>query len=69
MPQVTLDSVAVREIFPGLRARIIHTERTSHSWVQIDPDASFPSISIHTNKWSTCSKARSNLSSMVKPMC
>ncbi|MBA3269873.1 MAG: cupin domain-containing protein [Acidobacteria bacterium] len=42
MPQVTLDSVAVREIFPGLRARIIHTERTSHSWVQIDPDASFP---------------------------
>jgi unsaturated pyranuronate lyase len=42
MPCIALDSVAVREIFPGLHARVVHTERTSQSWVDIDPGASFP---------------------------
>ena len=42
MPQVNFDDIAVREIFPGLRARIVHTERTSQSWVEIDAGATFP---------------------------
>ncbi len=42
MPLLSLDRVAVREIFPGLRARIVHTERTSQSWVEIDAGAAFP---------------------------
>ena len=32
----------MREIFPGLRARLIHSDRVSHSWVDIDAGASFP---------------------------
>ena len=42
MPLVALDSITVREIFPGLRARVVHSERTSQSWVDIDAGASFP---------------------------
>ncbi|MGH9176358.1 MAG: cupin domain-containing protein, partial [Vicinamibacterales bacterium] len=42
MPIVTLESLNVREIFPGLRARVVHTDRTSQSWVDIDPGATFP---------------------------
>jgi quercetin dioxygenase-like cupin family protein len=42
MPLITLDTVAVREIFPGLRARLIHTDRVSHSWVEVDAGAAFP---------------------------
>lgn len=42
MPYITLDDVAVREIFPGLRARIVHTDHTSQSWVEIDAGATFP---------------------------
>lgn len=42
MPVVTLNSIKVREIFPGLRARIVHTTRTSQSWVEIDAGTSFP---------------------------
>jgi quercetin dioxygenase-like cupin family protein len=38
----TVDSIAVREIFPGIRARIVHTERTSQSWVELDAGATFP---------------------------
>lgn len=37
-----LSSLPMREIFPGFRARIVHTERTSQSWVEIDAGASFP---------------------------
>ena len=32
----------MREIFPGFRARLIHTARVTHSWVDIDAGASFP---------------------------
>ncbi len=39
---VTLSRLAVKEIFPGFRARIVHTERTSQSRVDIDAGASFP---------------------------
>ena len=42
VPILSLSHIAVREIFPGLRARIVHTERTSQSWVDIDAGASFP---------------------------
>lgn len=42
MPLVTLDAIDVREIFPGLRARVVHSDRTSQSWVDVDAGASFP---------------------------
>jgi quercetin dioxygenase-like cupin family protein len=42
MPLITLDTLPVREIFPGLRARLVHTDRVSHSWVEIDEGATFP---------------------------
>lgn len=42
MPLIALDALPVREIFPGLRARLIHTDRVSHSWVDIDEGAAFP---------------------------
>jgi quercetin dioxygenase-like cupin family protein len=41
MPLVKLDELPVREIFPGLRARLIHTDRVSHSWVDVDEGAPF----------------------------
>jgi quercetin dioxygenase-like cupin family protein len=37
-----VQNLPVREIFPGLRARIVHTQRTSQSWVDIDAGATFP---------------------------
>lgn len=42
MPLFALDQLPVREIFPGLRARLIHAERMSHSWVEVDAGATFP---------------------------
>ncbi|HXG90445.1 MAG TPA: cupin domain-containing protein [Vicinamibacterales bacterium] len=42
MPLVTIGSIVVREIFPGLRARVVHSERTSQSWVEVDEGATFP---------------------------
>ncbi|HQZ37858.1 MAG: cupin domain-containing protein [Acidobacteria bacterium] len=42
MPLITLDALPVREIFPGVRARLIHTDRVSHSWVDLDEGATFP---------------------------
>lgn len=42
MPLFQIDRLPVREIFPGLRARLIHTDRVSHSWVEIDAGATFP---------------------------
>jgi quercetin dioxygenase-like cupin family protein len=42
MPLIQIDQLPVREIFPGLRARLIHSDRVSHSWVEIDPGATFP---------------------------
>jgi quercetin dioxygenase-like cupin family protein len=42
MAQHSLRSIGVREIFPGLRARIVHSARTSQSWVEIDEGATFP---------------------------
>ena len=42
MSLVNLDAVEVREIFPGFRARIVHSARTSESWVDIDAGARFP---------------------------
>ena len=42
MPFVVVDSLPVSEIFPGLRARLIHTDRVTHSWVEVDAGATFP---------------------------
>ncbi len=42
MSLVIVNGVPVREIFPGIRARVVHSARTSQSWVEIDPGASFP---------------------------
>lgn len=42
MPLIQLDRLPVREIFPGLRARLIHSDHVSHSWVSVDEGASFP---------------------------
>ena len=42
MPLLELESLPVKEIFPGLRARLVHTDRVTHSWVEVDEGASFP---------------------------
>jgi quercetin dioxygenase-like cupin family protein len=42
MSVVTIEHVPVREIFPGFRARVVHSARTSESWVEADAGASFP---------------------------
>ncbi|MEZ5288232.1 MAG: cupin domain-containing protein [Vicinamibacterales bacterium] len=42
MPLISLSSLPVREIFPGFRARLVHTDRVTHSWVDIDAGAAFP---------------------------
>lgn len=42
MPFIHVDTLPVRELFPGLRAQLIHTDRVSHSWVTIDEGAVFP---------------------------
>lgn len=42
MPLVELDRLPIREIFPGLRARLIHSDRVTQSWVEVDPGAAFP---------------------------
>jgi quercetin dioxygenase-like cupin family protein len=42
MPLVEIDRLPVREIFPGLRARLVHSERVTHSWVEVDAGATFP---------------------------
>ena len=42
MPFITVSALPVREIFPGLRARLIHTDYHTHSWVEVDAGASFP---------------------------
>jgi len=42
MPFIPVADLPVREIFPGLRARLIHTDRQTHSWVEVDAGAAFP---------------------------
>ena len=42
MPLVQLDRLPVRQIFPGLNARLIHSDRVTHSWVDVDAGAVFP---------------------------
>jgi quercetin dioxygenase-like cupin family protein len=42
MSLVPLATLPVREIFPGFRARIVHTALTSQSWIEIDAGARFP---------------------------
>lgn len=42
MSIVTLADVPAREIFPGFHARVVHSARTSESWVEAQAGASFP---------------------------
>ncbi len=42
MPLVDLDTLPVRQIFPGVRARLVHSDRVTHSWVEVDAGATFP---------------------------
>ncbi|MFM8535624.1 MAG: cupin domain-containing protein [Acidimicrobiia bacterium] len=42
MPLVDVSSLPVRELFPGLRALLIHSDHVTHSWVEVDPGATFP---------------------------
>ncbi|MEY4094046.1 MAG: hypothetical protein RLZZ53_1245 [Acidobacteriota bacterium] len=42
MPLVDVSTLPVRELFPGLRARLIHSDHVTHSWVDVDPGATFP---------------------------
>lgn len=42
MPPLSLAAIPIREIFPGIRARVVHSARTSQSWVELDEGASFP---------------------------
>ena len=42
MSFITISELPIREIFPGLRARLVHSGRTSQSWVEVDAGASFP---------------------------
>lgn len=42
MPPLSIAAIPVREIFPGIRARVVHSARTSQSWVELDEGASFP---------------------------
>lgn len=42
MPIITLAELSAREIFPGIRARLVHTDRVTHSWVELDEGAAFP---------------------------
>jgi quercetin dioxygenase-like cupin family protein len=42
MTVVALNDVASREIFPGFRARVLHSARMSESWVEADAGATFP---------------------------
>ena len=42
MPVLSIVTLPVREIFPGIRARVVHSGRTSQSWVEIDEGVSFP---------------------------
>jgi quercetin dioxygenase-like cupin family protein len=41
-PLLTLSDLPAREIFPGIRARVVHSARTSQSWVELDAGGSFP---------------------------
>lgn len=42
MPLLRFDELPVRELFPGLRARLVHSDRVTHSWVDVDAGATFP---------------------------
>jgi quercetin dioxygenase-like cupin family protein len=42
MPLIQLDRIPPRDIFPGLRARLVHTDRVTHSWVDVAEGATFP---------------------------
>jgi quercetin dioxygenase-like cupin family protein len=42
MNVVALTDLSSREIFPGFRARVVHSARVSESWVEADAGAGFP---------------------------
>jgi quercetin dioxygenase-like cupin family protein len=42
MPLVQLANLPTRELFPGIRAQLIHTGAVTHSWVEVEAGATFP---------------------------
>jgi quercetin dioxygenase-like cupin family protein len=42
MAMITINDLSVREIFPGIRARLVHSAQTTQSWVELDSGATFP---------------------------
>jgi quercetin dioxygenase-like cupin family protein len=45
MPKTHAWSLNARELAPGYRAHLIHTEHTTHSYVDIDPEMPLPAHS------------------------
>jgi quercetin dioxygenase-like cupin family protein len=41
MTTITVSGVPERELFPGYRARLVHSERMTFSYVDVDAGASF----------------------------
>lgn len=41
MKTITVAKAAVRELFPGYRARLVHSDRMTFSYVDVDAGASF----------------------------
>jgi quercetin dioxygenase-like cupin family protein len=41
MKTVRVSDAAPRELFPGYRARLVHSDRMTFSYVDVDPGASF----------------------------
>ena len=42
MSKIDAWSLKARELAPGYRAHLIHTERTTHSYLDIDPEVPLP---------------------------
>ena len=60
MPLYRLDTLSTRELFPGFTARLIHTPRITQSFVTATAGSTFPSTSIRTSRWWSCSRASWN---------
>jgi quercetin dioxygenase-like cupin family protein len=42
MKTISVDQAPQRELFPGFRARLVHSDRMTFSYVEADAGASFP---------------------------
>jgi quercetin dioxygenase-like cupin family protein len=67
MPLLHLHQLPVRELFPGLRARLVHSDRVTHSWVDVDAGATFPEHQHPHEQIVNVLKANSRSSLMARP--